>query len=217
MQIAEIRAGLDPRADHSSGRRERLFAEQINEFRRLLGSAELAGQEPGPASGASCPIAGPGNAIAPLVDPGSHERANFSPGEPGPLARADAAKETEDLPLPDSEAPLLDPLELAMATPLGSLPPNTRDLGPSVASLLDPLVAELVRSIAWGGDRRRGAARLELGGKRFGGASVVVHADGKAIALEIAAPAHADAHELGERLRERFEARGLTVRTVTLV
>lgn len=112
---------------------------------------------------------------------------------------------------------MLDPLELAMAAPPAPAAALAHpDPGARGASFLDPLVSELVRSLAWGGDRRRGAARVELGGKRFGGASVVVVAEGKDISLEVTAATHADAAELGERLRERFERRGLTVRAVTL-
>lgn len=88
---------------------------------------------------------------------------------------------------------------------------------PSVAApvALDPLVAELLRSIAWGGDRRRGTARLELGSGRYRGLSVKVEAVGDSLQIDLEAPAGVDAAALGARLVERFEARGLRVDSLT--
>lgn len=80
---------------------------------------------------------------------------------------------------------------------------------------LDPLVAELLRSIAWGGDRRRGTARLELGSGRYRGLSVKVEAVGDSLQIDLEAPAGVDAAALGARLVERFEARGLRVDSLT--
>lgn len=112
---------------------------------------------------------------------------------------------------------LVDPLELALCNPalgLANHPPEGAG-GPRGVLSLDPLVTELVRAVAWGGDRRRGAARLELGGSRFGGTSVVVHAEGRELTLELDAPAHVDTEELAARLTQRLESRGLVVRSLT--
>jgi hypothetical protein len=73
------------------------------------------------------------------------------------------------------------------------------------------LTPEVVRSIAWGGDRRRGTARIELGGSRFAGATLVVHADGDRLCVELEVPSGVDADELSERLTRRFAEKGLVL------
>jgi hypothetical protein len=103
-----------------------------------------------------------------------------------------------------------DPLALftANAAPASAVVPRA-------AAGLEPVVAQLVRSIAWGGDRRRGTARLELGG-RYAGAVVRVHASGDALSIELDAPPGVDGAELGARLGERLAARGLRVDSVVV-
>jgi hypothetical protein len=86
---------------------------------------------------------------------------------------------------------------------------------PRVAAGLEPVVTQLVRSIAWGGDRRRGTARLELGG-RYAGAVVRVDASGDALSIELDVPPGVDGAELGARLGERLAARGLRVDSVVV-
>jgi hypothetical protein len=82
---------------------------------------------------------------------------------------------------------------------------------PRAALLPERLVGEVVRSLAWGGDRRRGAARIELGGERFSGTRVVVEVEGTALRLGLDAPPGVDVEELRSRLVRRFEARGFSV------
>jgi hypothetical protein len=65
--------------------------------------------------------------------------------------------------------------------------------------------------VAWGGDRRRATARIELGGAHYAGAAVRIDADGDSLTIELEAPPGVDASELGARLSERFAARGLRV------
>jgi hypothetical protein len=92
--------------------------------------------------------------------------------------------------------------------PSGSAPlPIAQGASPG----LDPLVGELLRSIAWGGDRRRGTARIELGSGRYRGTTLRVDVVGDRLQIDLEAPAGVDASELGARLSERFEARGLRV------
>jgi hypothetical protein len=85
---------------------------------------------------------------------------------------------------------------------------------PRALMLPERLVGELVRAIAWGGDRRRGLARIELGGERFAGTRVFVEVQGTAIRLELEPPPGvdgADMAELRSRLVRRFEQRGFSV------
>lgn len=79
-------------------------------------------------------------------------------------------------------------------------------------ALPDRLVSDVVRSIAWGGNQRRGAARIELGGERYGGTRLVVEVDGDELRLRVDAPPGVDADDLRARLAERFARRGLSLR-----
>lgn len=82
----------------------------------------------------------------------------------------------------------------------------------AAAPVPDRLVGEVVRAIAWGGNQRRGAARIELGGERYGGTRLVVEVDGDQLWLRVDAPPGVDAQELRARLSERFARRGLCLR-----
>lgn len=138
-------------------------------------------------------------------------------------------------PLPPARAPELgandstqkgelDPLELSLSVPLGGAQPvapvpvsnSLHDASSSARPLLAAdaaLIEEVVRRISWGGDRRRGAARIELGGA-FLGTTIVVHGEGRAVALDIELAPGADAGALPARLAARLAARGLEVRSV---
>jgi hypothetical protein len=90
----------------------------------------------------------------------------------------------------------------------------------SSPSAAQPLVAapgavaitleDAVRRVAWGGDRRRGVARIELGGE-YEGTAIVVRGEGREVALRVELPSGAALRGLPERLVERLEARGLRV------
>jgi hypothetical protein len=70
------------------------------------------------------------------------------------------------------------------------------------------LVERWVRRVAFGGDQRRGAVRLDIGQGRFTGAELVIVADGGRVSVDLSLPpAVADA-ELSARLRSRLEGRG---------
>jgi 4-aminobutyrate aminotransferase-like enzyme len=77
------------------------------------------------------------------------------------------------------------------------------------------LASEVLQRVAWGGDRRRGVARLELGGD-LAGAVVVVRGEGREVALELTLPRGGTAGELPERLAARLAARGLVVRELVV-
>lgn len=137
---------------------------------------------------------------------GGPSRRNADEGSPGSADEAVAVEAG-----PESLPRWIDPLELSLAAALGPAVPiegatlHGRSLG------LDPLLSELVRAIAWGGDRRRGTVRLELGGSRYAGTSVLIRAEGRELSIEVEAPLGVDAAELAARLRERLGGRGLRV------
>ncbi len=91
--------------------------------------------------------------------------------------------------------------------------PDIESRTPEPAGALpDRLVSDVVRSIAWGGNQRRGAARIELGGERYGGTRLVVEVDGDELRLRVDAPPGVDTDDLRARLAERFARRGLSLR-----
>lgn len=104
----------------------------------------------------------------------------------------------------------IDPLALSLSSPMPLLGAAAPEAG-ATSRALDPMVQEILQAVAWGGDKKRAAARLELGGRRYGGASVTVSVDGDSVMLQVSGPSHGDALALGERLQERLEQRGLRV------
>jgi hypothetical protein len=72
------------------------------------------------------------------------------------------------------------------------------------------VLEEVVRRISWGGDRRSGVARIELGGAHQGTA-ILVRGAGREVALSIELGQGDDAGALPERLVARLRARGLAV------
>jgi hypothetical protein len=76
---------------------------------------------------------------------------------------------------------------------------------------LQELMPALVKKVAWSGDGTRGAVRLELGAGSLAGSTLLVHADGKRVRVQLDAPAGTNAAEWQREIRSRLEARGLTV------
>ena len=160
----------------------------------------------------------------------------FSPLEvprPGPAPAAHFGKET---PKGRAAAPaglaafshLLRPSGAVVPSPLldgntgsgsseraggGEPSPSSSGLAPAMASL-EELLPELVRKIAWSGDARRGAVRLEVGAGALAGATLLVQAEyGRVHVTLHAAPgaADADAESWRDRIEARLAARGLDV------
>ena len=165
-------------------------------FRSLLAAVTVHGRE-----SARGPLCGPGDQSL-----GGHF-------EPSALASHRGSSEDAVL-----VADVLDPLVRSLAAfPLASGPAAVAPNGsspagatatPSVADVA--VVEEVVRRIAWGGDRRVGIARIELGGAHSGTA-IVVRGSGRELSLSIELGRGADAGALPERLVARLQARGLAV------
>lgn len=109
----------------------------------------------------------------------------------------------------EREPPALEPFAVLLGS-FGSFEARAPELSP--AALPDRLVSDVVRSLAWGGNQRRGAAKLELGGERYGGTRLVVEVDGAELRLRVDAPPGVDSNELRARLAERFARRGLSLK-----
>ncbi len=114
-------------------------------------------------------------------------------------------------------APSIDPLELNLAgVPLGPAGAATGVApggGAPAGAPLDLAVAnEIVRRLSWGGDRRRGVARIELAG----GGVITVTGEGREVTLDVTLPKGEGDHDLARRLTQRLEARGLEVRDIVI-
>ncbi len=71
---------------------------------------------------------------------------------------------------------------------------------------IEELLPQLVRRIAWAGDRRRGSVQLELGAGRHAGTVVTVHADDGRVRVDVQG-----SEELRARISERLARHGLDV------
>lgn len=73
---------------------------------------------------------------------------------------------------------------------------------------LEELAPTLLRKMAWSGDGRKGAARLELGAGSLAGAVVTLEADQGVVALSVDGLNAAEESSLRARLAAGLEARG---------
>jgi hypothetical protein len=143
--------------------------------------------------------------------------------------RPDPAGQHPGCPLPVSVEPRpgeIDPLELNLAPPLaplvtaaphpvggaGSAPAEGK---PAAQPFESALVENVVRRIVWGGDRRRGVARLELDGD-YAGTTIWVRGEGRALEVEITLGVGSESNALPARLLARLRARGLDVADVAV-
>jgi len=78
---------------------------------------------------------------------------------------------------------------------------------------LQNLLTGLARRVAWGGDRRKGSARIELSEGVLAGATLVVHAEQRSVSVEIELPRGNSAGQgLQQRILDRLEGRGFAAR-----
>jgi hypothetical protein len=113
-------------------------------------------------------------------------------------------------------AQLAPPLAHEPAAPALPLPSPSAPAAAEVrahASLEDMLPA-LVRKVAWSGDGRRGAVRMELGSGVLSGATLLVQTEDGRVRVHLNAPSGADVEQWRARIAERLASRGLTVDSV---
>ncbi|HEY3500349.1 MAG TPA: hypothetical protein VGK73_36910 [Polyangiaceae bacterium] len=113
-------------------------------------------------------------------------------------------------------AAALDPFLLLLAGAAAGFPvqaaaPTQREVAPAVWAP-PALVEEVVRRVSWGGDRRRGVARIELGGA-FEGTLITVEGEGREVSVELTLPRGSELDGLPGRIAERLSRRGLTLRS----
>lgn len=155
------------------------------------------------------------NPFPPAVSPVTHP-AGSSPMTPG--GQDPAPDPFEPLPHRSREDPL-DPAARHVAQlgpPFQPPPTSTPTMPPapsetSTRASLESMLPDLVRKIAWAGDGKKGSMRLELGAGALAGGTLVVHADGGRVRVELNAPPGIDVDAWRRKLEARLEGRGLAV------
>lgn len=110
-------------------------------------------------------------------------------------------------------AQLAPPQAMTPWEPAAIARPNlTEDIAPRARVSMEELLPQLVKRIAWAGDRRKGTVQLELGAGRHAGTTVTVHADGGRVRVELQG---SDVEELRSRIDARLKRHGLDVESVT--
>jgi hypothetical protein len=184
----------------------------LTDFRSLLmgaSSKQIPAHRPGSASR---------HLIAPQTTP---ERA---PAHPLGTVRRRSERELDPDSTPAREA-ALDPLSCQLACHAvfqhALTPVVIQTPGPVLAPAalppsadLQQLLTGLARRVAWGGDRRKGTARIELSEGALAGATLIVHTEQRSVTVELELPAGAGAGTQGweARLTERLEGRGFSAR-----
>lgn len=133
-----------------------------------------------------------------------------------PQARARRhAEETPEVEARPGSEPALDPFccQLAVNQELGSFVQPNPAAGVTLPALplredLQNLLTGLARRVAWGGDRRKGSARIELSEGALAGATLVVHTERQTVSVELELPAGMAAQGWQERIAQRLEGRG---------
>ncbi len=99
------------------------------------------------------------------------------------------------------------PLQLLL--PTSAPTPGAPTSNPSAPASLEELLPALVRKIAWSGDARRGAVRIELGAGALAGATLLVAADGGRVRVTLSAQPGVELEPYRDRIVARLAARGL--------
>jgi len=99
-------------------------------------------------------------------------------------------------------------LKADVAVASNSAAPTVAQAAP-IPEDLQALISALVRRVAWGGDRRRGSARIELSEGPLAGATLTVHTEAREVRVELDLPSGmAGAGDWSERIVRRLEERG---------
>lgn len=104
------------------------------------------------------------------------------------------------------------PIVAVVAPPVAA--PPVAALATNGKASLEELFGAGVRRVAWGGDARKGTARVEMGDGALDGAVVTVHAEGRSVRIEVAGAEGERSSTWAERVRARLEARGLEVEEI---
>jgi len=144
-------------------------------------------------------------------------------GDEPSLALDPASRHAAQLAPPQAHVPVsldLPPSRVAPPPPAG-----TAGAASQVPASLEDLMPGLVRKVAWSGDGRRAAMRLELGSGALAGATIVVQATGSRVDVTVVTlaatagssqppQARAELEAWRDRIAARLEARGIDVGSI---
>jgi hypothetical protein len=102
---------------------------------------------------------------------------------------------------------LAEPFQPLLPTLATTAPAGTP--GSSAQASLEEILPALVRKIAWSGDARRGAVRIELGAGALSGSTLLVATDGARLRIELRAHNGVELEPWRERIIARLAARGI--------
>jgi hypothetical protein len=190
VDLARIKAALGGRGGHLGG-----ALKAGTSFGSLLRDT--------PASGEAAPA------------PGGHHKHGFDESapnkhrHPGDATLDSVARHAAQLapPMAHGQAHAPVPLELTAA-------PSPAVAEARARGSLEDLLPALVRKVAWSGDGRRGAVRLELGAGALQGATLLVQSEDGRVRVHLSAPPGSNLQEWRARIAQRLAARGLAVDSV---
>lgn len=122
-------------------------------------------------------------------------------------------REAQEEPRLDGLSPWVDPLQRVLAHSAWAHSEATASPVTHPALAMDQLW-RAVRRMAWGGDRQRSVAYIELGSGTLAGAALMLEARGQAISVVVDLPPGASHAGWAERLTDRLARRGLEVLSV---
>lgn len=158
-----------------------------------------------------------------FVEPeAAHSASGGAGGHSQGAVRRHARHESERDPESDPARDQLDPLSCQLAChgafphtlspPVGEALVAPQAPMPVPSADLQQLLTGLARRVAWGGDRRKGSARIELSEGALAGATLIVHTEQRSVCVELELPAGAGTQGWEARLTERLEGRGFSAR-----
>ncbi|HVH44614.1 MAG TPA: hypothetical protein VM925_19805 [Labilithrix sp.] len=106
----------------------------------------------------------------------------------------------------------LAPPGLTMSSIEPAASSTSTEIAPHARVSMEELVPQLVKRIAWAGDRKRGTVHLELGAGPHAGTIVTVFSDAGRVRVELQG---ASADALRPRIEARLRQRGLDVESVS--
>lgn len=175
------------------------------EASRVAACAPVGGQVQGVMGQGSGTAPFDGKSIGPRGDPAP------PPRDPEEFQRYghDRSRERQ---APDALAPWVEPLQRVLAHSTPS--PESVAANATNSTLAMAELWRAVRRVAWGGDRHRSVAYIELGAGALDGAAVTLEARGSAISIVLELPPGTSSAGWGQRLADRLARRGLEVESV---
>jgi len=109
-----------------------------------------------------------------------------------------------------------DPLvRVFAASPLAQPTPDAA-AARALPGMLAPELLQLLRRVAWSGDRSRGVAYLEIGAGELAGATLTIESHSGQVSLALELPPGASSRDWEQRLSSRLERCGLNVASVVV-